>query len=70
VAAARAALDRLGHLTLDDDVRGSLERVVHAYGEEARASRLLLAIRRFVGVPGICVSKVGFRAGTDRRVRS
>ena len=47
VAAARAALDRLGQLMLDDHMRSCLEPVVHASEEEARAARLLLAIHRF-----------------------
>jgi len=39
VAAARAALDGLGQLMLDDHVRGCLEPVVRASREEAKAAR-------------------------------
>ena len=48
VAALRGALDELGLLILDDHVRGCLEPVVHDSDDDARAARLLLAIRRFV----------------------
>lgn len=48
VAAARGALDELGLLILGDHMRGCLEPVVFDSDEEARATRLLLAVRRFV----------------------
>jgi Uncharacterized protein conserved in bacteria len=48
VAAARGALDELGLLILDDHVRGCLEPVVYDSDDEAKAARLLLAVRRFV----------------------
>jgi DNA-binding FrmR family transcriptional regulator len=48
VAAARNALDELGRLILGDHVRGCLEPVVYESDDEARATRLLLAVRRFV----------------------
>ena len=48
LAAARAALDSLGLLILEDHVDGCLERVAHDGETEARAAQLLLAVRRFV----------------------
>lgn len=48
VAAAPGALDELGLLILGDHVRGCLEPVVYDSDDEAKAARLLLAVRRFV----------------------
>jgi DNA-binding FrmR family transcriptional regulator len=48
VAAARCGLDDIGLLILRDHVRGCLEPVVYDSDIEAGATRLLLAVRRFV----------------------
>ena len=48
LASARAALDALGLLILEDHVRCCLEPVLHDSVDEARAAQLLLAVRRFV----------------------
>ena len=48
LAAARAALDSLGLLVLEDHVGSCLEPVVHDRESDSRAASLLLAVRRFV----------------------
>ena len=48
VAAARAALDSVGLMILDDHVNRCFEPVVHNSRAEARAEQLLTAVRRFV----------------------
>lgn len=48
VASARGALDDLGLLILRDHVRGCFEPVVYDSDQEAAATRLMLAVRRFV----------------------
>ncbi len=48
VASTRSALDDLGLLILRDHVRGCFEPVVFGSDQEAAATRLMLAVRRFV----------------------
>ena len=48
VAAARAALESVGLLILDDHVNRCLEPVLHNSTADARALQLLTAVRRFV----------------------
>ena len=48
VAAARAALESVGLLILDDHVNRCFEPVIHSSPDEARATQLLTAVRRFV----------------------
>lgn len=48
VASARSALEDLGLLILRDHVRGCFEPVVYDSDQEAAATRMLLAVRRFV----------------------
>lgn len=48
VAAARAALESVGLLILNDHVDRCLEPVIHDSPTEARAAQLLTAVRRFV----------------------
>lgn len=48
VAAARAALEAVGLLVLDDHVNRCFEPVIHSSPAEARAAQLLTAVHRFV----------------------
>ena len=48
VAAARAALEAVGVLILDDHVNRCLEPVIHHSIADKRAMQLLTAVRRFV----------------------
>ena len=48
VAAARAALESVGLVILNDHVDRCLEPVIHDSPAEARAAQLLTAVRRFV----------------------
>lgn len=48
VAAARAALEAVGLLILDDHVNRCFEPVIYDSAAEERATQLLTAVRRFV----------------------
>ena len=48
VAAARAALESVGLVILNDHVDRCLEPVIHDSSAEAGAAQLLTAVRRFV----------------------
>ena len=48
LAAARAALESVALLVLEDHLDGCLEPIVHSREADRRAAELMLAVRRFV----------------------